>query len=78
MPKNSLSLYIKNTTMTNQCIEFEKLPDNNFFMLDGITYCKFGRYGLGFNDGEKAFKIVDPKTLVEYLELKDVLNRKKS
>ena len=76
MPKNSLSLHIKNTTMTNQCIEFEKLPDNNFFMLDGITYCKFGRYGLGFNDGEKAFKIVDPKTLVEQLDLKDVFSKK--
>ena len=49
--------------MTNQCIEFEKLPDNNFFMLDGVTYCKFGRYGLGFNDGEKSFKIVDSKYL---------------
>ena len=67
---------IKNTTMTNQCIEFEKLPDNNFFMLDGVTYCKFGRYGLGFNDGEKSFKIVDPKTLVVQLELKDVFNKK--
>jgi len=31
---------------------------------------------LGFNDGEKTFKVVDPKTLVEQLELKDVLNRK--
>lgn len=67
---------IKNTTMTNQYIEFEKLPDNNFFMLDGVTYCKFGRYGLGFNDGEKSFKIVDPKTLVEQLELKDVFGKK--
>ena len=67
---------MKNTTMTNQCIEFEKLPDNNFFMLDGVTYCKFGRYGLGFNDGEKSFKIVDPKTLVEQLELKDVFSKK--
>ena len=69
-------MYIRNTTMTNQCIEFEKLPDNNFFMLDGITYCKFGRYGLGFNDGEKAFKIVHPKTLVEQLDLKDVFSKK--
>ena len=67
---------IKNTTMTNQCIEFEKLPDNNFFMLDGVTYCKFGRYGLGFNDGEKSFKIVDSKTLVVQLELKDVFGKK--
>jgi len=64
--------------MTNQYIEFEKLPDNNFFMLDGVTYCKFGRYGLGFNNGEKTFKIVDSKTLVEHLKLKDVLNRKSS
>jgi len=64
--------------MANQYIEFEKLPDNNFFMLDGITYCKFGRYGLGFNNGEKTFKIVDSKTLVEHLKLKDVLNRKSS
>lgn len=78
MPKNLLSLYYKNTTMPNKHIEFEKLLENNFFMLDGITYCKFGRYGIGFNDGEKTFKIVDPKTLVEQLELKDVLNRKTS
>ena len=71
-------MFIKNTNMANQYIEFEKLPDNNFFMLDGITYCKFGRYGLGFNNGEKTFKIVDSKTLVEHLKLKDVLNRKSS
>lgn len=62
--------------MTNKHIKFEKLPDNIFFMLDGMTYCKFGRYGLGFNNGEKTFKIVDPKTLVEQLELKDVFYKK--
>lgn len=68
----------KKLTMVNQIIEFEKLPDNNFFDLDGIRYCKFGRYGLGVNNGSNIFKIVDPKTLVESLELKDVFNVKKS
>lgn len=63
--------------MIDQIIEFEKLPDNNFFNLDGIRYCKFGRYGLGFHNGEKAFKIVEPKTLIKCIELKDVFNLKK-
>jgi hypothetical protein len=57
-------------------IKFSELPDNKFFILDGITYCKFGSYGLGLNDGDKVFKIVDPKTLVEHIELKDIFAKK--
>ena len=57
-------------------IKFSELPDNKFFILDGITYCKFGPYGLGFHNGENVFKIVDPKTLVNPIELKDALNIK--
>lgn len=62
--------------MVNQIIEFEKTPEKKFFMLDGIIYCKFGKYGLGFNEGEKVFKVIDPKTLVENLELKDIFSKK--
>jgi hypothetical protein len=63
-------------TKTENSIEFNELPDNTFFILDGITYCKFGSYGLGVNEGKNVFKIVDSKTLVEPLELKDALNIK--
>lgn len=64
-------------TKTENSIEFNELPDNTFFILDGITYCKFGRYGLGVNEGQNVFKIVDSKTLVEPLKLKDVFNKEK-
>jgi hypothetical protein len=64
-------------TNTENYIEFNELPDNTFFILDDITYCKFGSYGLGVNEGKNVFKIVDPKTLVEPLELKDVFNKYK-
>lgn len=64
-------------TKTENSIEFNELPDNTFFILDGITYCKFGSYGLGVNDGKNVFKIVNPKTLVEPLELKDVFSKEK-
>lgn len=57
-------------------IKFSELPDNKFFILDGITYCKFGPYGLGFHNGENVFKIVDPKILVEHIELKDIFDKK--
>ena len=64
-------------TNTENTIEFNDLPDGKFFILDGITYCRFGSYGLGVNEGKNVFKIVDPKTLVEPLELKDVFNKYK-
>lgn len=64
-------------TKTENSIEFNELPDNTFFILDGITYCKFGSYGLGVNDGKNVFKIVDPKTMVQPLELKDVFSKEK-
>jgi hypothetical protein len=57
-------------------IKFSELPDNKFFILDGVTYCKFGPYGLGFHNGENVFKIVDPKILVEHVELKDIFDKK--
>jgi len=57
-------------------ITFSELPDGKFFILEGITYCRFGSYGLGYHNGENVFKIVDPKTLVVPLELKDALNIK--
>jgi len=57
-------------------IKFSELPNGNFFILDDITYCKFGSYGLGLNDGDKVFKIVYPKTLVEHVELKDIFAKK--
>jgi len=63
-------------TTTENSIEFNELPDGKFFILDGITYCRFGSYGLGYHNGENVFKIVDPKTLVIPLELKDALNIK--
>jgi len=64
-------------TKTENSIEFNELQDNTFFILDGITYCKFGSYGLGVNEGKNVFKIVDSKTLVEPLKLKDVFNKEK-
>jgi len=64
-------------TKTENSIEFNELPDNTFFILDGITYCKFGSYGLGVNDGKNVFKIVDSKTMVQPLELKDVFSKEK-
>ena len=64
-------------TKTENSIEFNELPDNTFFILDGITYCKFVSYGLGVNDGKNVFKIVDPKTMVQPLELKDVFSKEK-
>jgi hypothetical protein len=63
-------------TNTETPITFSKLSDGKFFILDGITYCRFGSYGLGFHNGENVFKIVDPKTLVNPIELKDALNIK--
>jgi len=63
-------------TNTENSIEFNELPDGKFFILDGIIYCRFGSYGLGYHNGENVFKIVDPKTLVVPLELKDALNIK--
>ena len=57
-------------------IEFNELPDGKFFILDNIIYCKFGSYGLGLNNGEKVFKIVGPKILVEHIELKDIFDKK--
>ena len=63
-------------TNTENSIEFNELPDGKFFILDGITYCRFGSYGLGYHNGENVFKIVNPKTLVIPLELKDALNIK--
>ncbi len=64
-------------TKTENSIEFNELQDNTFFILDGITYCKIGSYGLGVNEGKNVFKIVDSKTLVEPLKLKDVFNKEK-
>ncbi len=63
-------------TNTENSIEFNKIPDGKFFILDGITNCRFGRYGLGYHNGENVFKIVNPKTLVKPIELKDALNIK--
>jgi len=63
-------------TNTENSIEFNEIPDGKFFILDGITYCRFGSYGLGYHNGENVFKIVDSKTLVKPIELKDALNIK--
>lgn len=63
-------------TNTENSIEFNEIPDGKFFILDGITYCRFGSYGLGYHNGENVFKIVDSKTLVKPIELKDALNKK--
>jgi hypothetical protein len=60
---------------TENYIKFSNLQDNSFFILDDITYCKFGNYGFSFNNGEKIAKIIDGETFVEPIELKDVLKR---
>jgi hypothetical protein len=56
---------------------FENIPQGKFFILDDTIFCRFGKYGFSFENGEKITKIIDDKTPIEPIEFKDVINRKK-
>ncbi len=63
-----------NTTESNTT--FGNLIEHQFFMLDGLTLCKFGKYGFGLDGNNKVARIIEPETLVKKIEIKDLFAKK--
>ena len=63
-----------NTTESNTT--FGNLLEHQFFILDGITLCKFGKFGFGVDGSNKVAKIIEPETLVKKIEIKDLFAKK--
>ncbi|MCF8339608.1 MAG: hypothetical protein K9I82_01405 [Chitinophagaceae bacterium] len=70
-------MYKNNIIMENTYTRFGDLVEHQFFILEGLTLCKFGKYGFGLNGDEKFIQVIDPETLVNKIELKEIFNKKK-
>ena len=69
-------MYKNNIIMENTYTRFGDLEEHQFFILEGLTLCKFGKYGFGLNGGEKFMKVIDPETLVNKTDIKEIFNKK--